>query len=69
MIGRQAIAKKASSSSSNPDFCISEPSTSVFVYWRRRWDSNPRKVALHTLSKRAGSAALALLHTEQKSGL
>ena len=28
---------------------------------RRRWDSNPRKVALHTLSKRAGSAALALL--------
>ncbi len=48
---------------------MSEPSTSVFACWRRRWDSNPRKVALHTLSKRAGSAALALLHTEQKSGL
>jgi hypothetical protein len=31
------------------------------IFWRRRWDSNPRKVALHTLSKRADSAALALL--------
>jgi hypothetical protein len=29
--------------------------------WRREWDSNPRKVALHTLSKRADSAALAPL--------
>ena len=29
--------------------------------WRRGWDSNPRKVALHTLSKRADSAALAPL--------
>ncbi len=29
--------------------------------WRREWDSNPRKVALHTLSKRADSAALASL--------
>ena len=28
--------------------------------WRKRWDSNPRKLSLHTLSKRAGSAALAL---------
>ena len=29
--------------------------------WRRERDSNPRKVALHTLSKRADSAALAPL--------
>ena len=29
--------------------------------WRRRWDSNPRKLALHALSKRADSAALAPL--------
>ncbi len=33
----------------------------LVFFWRRRWDSNPRKVALHTLSKRADSAALALL--------
>ena len=31
--------------------------------WRRRWDLNPRKVSLHTISNRADSAALALLHT------
>ena len=30
--------------------------------WRKRWDSNPRKLSLHTLSKRADSAALALFH-------
>src|SRR5665213_3678162 len=30
--------------------------------WRRRWDLNPRKVSLHTISNRADSAALALLH-------
>ena len=29
--------------------------------WRRGWDSNPRKLALHALSKRADSAALAPL--------
>ena len=29
--------------------------------WRREWDSNPRRVAPHTLSKRADSAALASL--------
>ena len=29
--------------------------------WRRRWDLNPRKVSLHTISNRADSAALALL--------
>ena len=29
--------------------------------WRREWDSNPRWVAPHTLSKRADSAALASL--------
>ncbi len=29
--------------------------------WRRGWDSNPRRVAPHTLSKRADSAALAPL--------
>ena len=29
--------------------------------WRTERDSNPRKVALHTLSKRADSAALAPL--------
>ncbi len=28
---------------------------------RRRWDSNPRWVAPHTLSRRADSSALALL--------
>jgi hypothetical protein len=28
---------------------------------RREWDSNPRRVAPHTLSKRADSAALASL--------
>ena len=33
---------------------------SVWV-WRRGWDSNPRKLALHALSKRADSAALAPL--------
>ena len=33
-------------------YCIGE---------RRRWDLNPRKVALHTISNRADSAALALL--------
>ena len=31
--------------------------------WRREWDSNPRRVAPHTLSKRADSAALASLLT------
>jgi hypothetical protein len=32
------------------------------------WDSNPRKVALHTLSKRADSAALApILTSTQRS--
>jgi hypothetical protein len=29
--------------------------------WRREWDSNPRKVAPHTLSRRADSSALASL--------
>jgi hypothetical protein len=41
------------------------PSLSAFakawLAWRRRWDLNPRKVALHTISNRADSAALALL--------
>lgn len=32
----------------------------MFTDWRKRWDSNPRKLSLHTLSKRADSAALAL---------
>ena len=32
---------------------------SVLFYWRKGWDSNPRKLSLHTLSKRADSAALA----------
>jgi hypothetical protein len=32
--------------------------------WRREWDSNPRRVAPHTLSKRADSAALASLPGE-----
>jgi len=31
------------------------------ILQRRRWDLNPRKVALHTISNRADSAALALL--------
>jgi hypothetical protein len=31
---------------------------------RREWDSNPRRVAPHTLSKRADSAALASLPEE-----
>jgi hypothetical protein len=31
------------------------------IYERREWDSNPRRVAPHTLSKRADSAALASL--------
>jgi hypothetical protein len=35
--------------------------------WRRRWDLNPRKVSLHTISNRADSAALALLPNSQHS--
>ena len=31
-----------------------------FQFWRKGWDSNPRKLSLHTLSKRADSATLAL---------
>jgi hypothetical protein len=33
----------------------------IIEMWRRRWDLNPRKVSLHTISNRADSAALALL--------
>ena len=36
-------------------------SMALVVAWRRRWDLNPRKVSLHTISNRADSAALALL--------
>jgi len=36
-------------------------SSLVKTLWRRRWDLNPRKVSLHTISNRADSAALALL--------
>ncbi len=38
-----------------------EGPTFVRTPWRRRWDLNPRKVSLHTISNRADSAALALL--------
>ena len=38
-----------------------DPQASKQASKRRGWDSNPRKVALHTLSKRADSAALAPL--------
>ena len=31
--------------------------------WRRRWDSNPRYLSVHTLSKRARSTALPRLRT------
>ena len=51
-----AVASTAWSSASR----IASSSVSV-PSQRRGWDSNPRKVALHTLSKRADSAALAPL--------
>jgi hypothetical protein len=38
-----------------------EPVLTGLWPWRRRWDLNPRKVSLHTISNRADSAALALL--------
>ena len=42
-------------------FLLTDRGFSSKTPWRRGWDSNPRKVALHTLSKRADSAALAPL--------
>ncbi len=44
-----------------PFFLLTVGSFSSKTLWRRERDSNPRKVALHTLSKRADSAALAPL--------
>src|SRR5216683_7673138 len=40
-----------SRSASSPEFC------DLAQLWRRGWDSNPRYVAVYTLSKRAPSAA------------
>ena len=38
-----------------------------FFHWRKRWDSNPRKLSLHTLSKRADSATLAPFQARRES--
>ena len=45
----------------SPEFRKQLGPTFVNTPWRRRWDLNPRKVSLHTISNRADSAALALL--------
>ncbi len=36
--------------------------------WRREWDSNPRYLSVHTLSKRAPSAARPSLRTAKRNG-
>ncbi len=46
----------------------SDPPRSSWTVWRREWDSNPRWVAPHTLSKRADSAALASLLDARTAG-
>ena len=38
------------------------------ITWRRVWDLNPRRLAPHTLSKRAHSAALATLRVHPWCG-
>ena len=57
VVGRGRSLRRARAAST----ASSGRSTGGERHERRGWDSNPRKVALHTLSKRADSAALAPL--------